>query len=405
MQRPHLTPKVRNFTVAVTAGLVIGTFAFAATRPADAGTGGQGGNTEADQPDAADSRTADAQAQAVADSVARAAADSVASAEGLVQARADSAASAEALAQARPDSAANARRRVVDNVPPPGRYRAGEDPSYAEAMGWPVDGPEALPGAILPAKRIVAYYGNPLSKRMGALGEFEKDDMLQRLEDQIAEWRRADPRTPVQAALHLIAVVAQGDAGVSGKYRTIMRDALVEQVYGWAQERDALLFLDIQTGLSDIRELLPRFDHFMRHPDVHLGIDPEFMMKTGHVPGTKIGTIDAADINYATAHLAKLVREHDLPPKVLVIHRFTRGMVTNSQDIVLRPEVQIVMHMDGWGAAWLKRDSYKDYVVKEPVQYTGFKVFYHNDTKNGDPLMTPQDILRLSPRPLYIQYQ
>jgi hypothetical protein len=80
-------------------------------------------------------------------------------------------------------------------------------------------------------------------------------------------------------------------------------------------------------------------------------------------------------------------------------------MVTNYDDIVLRPEVQIVMHMDGWGAPWLKRDSYKDYIVKEPVQYAGFKLFYHNDTKAGDPLMTPTDLLRLTPRPLYIQYQ
>jgi hypothetical protein len=61
--------------------------------------------------------------------------------------------------------------------------------------------------------------------------------------------------------------------------------------------------------------------------------------------------------------------------------------------------------MDGWGAPWLKRDSYKDYIVKEPVQYAGFKLFYHNDTKAGDPLMTPTDLLRLTPRPLYIQYQ
>ena len=154
-----------------------------------------------------------------------------------------------------------------------------------------------------------------------------------------------------------------------------------------------------------LSELLPRFDHFLDRPDMHLGIDPEFMMKTGHVPGSKIGTIDASDINYATEHLARIVRDHDLPPKILVIHRFTRGMVTNSQDIVLRPEVQIVMHMDGWGAPWLKRDSYKDYIVSEPVQYAGFKLFYHNDTKAGDPLMTAEEVLRLAPRPVYIQYQ
>ena len=80
-------------------------------------------------------------------------------------------------------------------------------------------------------------------------------------------------------------------------------------------------------------------------------------------------------------------------------------MVTNAKCIKLRPEVQVVMNMDGWGAPWLKHDSYKDYIVKEPVQFTGFKLFYHNDTKKGDPLMTPQELLRLNPKPIYIQYQ
>lgn len=284
-------------------------------------------------------------------------------------------------------------------------YRAGEDPAYAARMGWPVEGPAALPGAILPNRRIIAYYGNPLSKRMGALGEYEPQEMLSRLEREVQKWRAADPATPVQPALHLIAVVAQGDAGPSGKYRTIMRDTMVEMVYGWARSKNAIMFIDIQTGHSNLRELLPRFEQFLKRPDIHLGVDPEFMMKTGHKPGAKIGTMDASDINYASEYLAGLVRQYNLPPKVLVIHRFTRNGVTNYRQIKLRPEVQIVIHMDGWGAPWLKRDSYKDYVVSEPVQYTGFKIFYHNDTKKGDPLMSPQDLLKLEPKPLYIQYQ
>ena len=295
------------------------------------------------------------------------------------------------------DSAASSATKVT--------YRAGEDPDFAAKMGWPVDMPPALPGAILPHKRIVAYYGNPLSKRMGALGEFETQDMLNRLEREVERWRKADPSTPVQPALHLIAVVAQGDAGPSGKYRTIMRDTLVEQVYGWAKSRNAIMFIDIQTGHSDIRELLPKFEKFLSRPDVHLGVDPEFMMKSGHKPGAKIGTMDASDVNYASGYLAELVRKYNLPPKVLTIHRFTRNGVTNADKIVLRPEVQVVIHMDGWGAPWLKRDSYKDYIVREPVQYTGFKLFYHNDTKKGDPLMPPEEVLKLKPVPLYIQYQ
>jgi hypothetical protein len=286
------------------------------------------------------------------------------------------------------------------------KYNAGEDPEYAKRRGWPVKSPPPLPGSILPQKRIVAYYGNPLSKRMGALGEHPKDEMLRRLKGEVAKWEKADPSLPVQPALHLIAVVAQGKPGKAGKYRMVMPDKIVNQVHDWAKEANAIMFIDIQTGHDNIRTILPRFEWLLKDPDVHLAIDPEFnLIKSGRVPGTKIGTYDAADINYASGYLQELVKKYHLPPKVFIVHRFTRNMVTNAKKIVRRPEVQIVMNMDGWGAPWLKRDSYKDYIVAEPVEYTGFKLFYHNDTKKGDPLLKPQEVLKLNPKPVYIQYQ
>ncbi|WP_236026329.1 hypothetical protein [Geomonas azotofigens] len=285
-------------------------------------------------------------------------------------------------------------------------YRAGEDPDFAAKKGWPVKYPAPLPGSILPQKRIVAYYGNPLSKRMGALGEYQKDDMLQRLKREAAKWQAADPSHPVQPALHLIAVVAQGEPGKAGLYRMVMPDKIINDVYSWARSINAIMFIDIQTGHDNIRNVLPRFEWILKNPDVHLGIDPEFnLIKSGKKPGTKIGTYDAADINYASNYLKDLVKKYNLPPKVFIVHRFTRNGVTNAKNIQLRPEVQIVMNMDGWGAPWLKRDSYKDYVVAEPVEFTGFKLFYHNDTKKGDPLLTPKEVLMLNPKPLYIQYQ
>jgi hypothetical protein len=266
--------------------------------------------------------------------------------------------------------------------------------------------PPPLPGSILPNKRIVAYYGNPKSKKMGALGEYPKEEMLRRLKGEVAKWEKADPSLPVQPALHLVAVVAQGEPGTAGKYRMIHPDALVSEVHAWAKEIKGIFFIDIQTGHSDIRTILPRFEWILKNPDVHLGIDPEFnLIKSGKIPCKKIGTYDAADINYASGFLKELVQKYNLPPKVFVVHRFTRNMVTNAKNIVVRPEVQMVMHMDGWGPPWLKRDSYRDYIIKEPVQFTGFKLFYHNDTKKGDPLMTPQDLLALNPKPIYVQYQ
>jgi len=270
---------------------------------------------------------------------------------------------------------------------------------------WPVKGPTPLPGSILPNKRIVAYYGNPLSKRMGILGEVPPDEMLKRLDREVRAWERADSTTPVVPALHLIAVVAQGSAGRDGMYRARMADSLVERVYGWAQRHKAIMFLDLQVAKSTLQAELPRLTQFLSRPDVHLGLDPEFSMKRGGLPGKRIGTYDAADINYAIDFLSDLVEKHNLPPKVLVVHRFTRPMLTNASRIKLDPRVQVVIHMDGWGPPWMKKDSYQAYVYAEPVQFTGFKLFYKNDTKKGNPLMKPADVLALFPKPVYIQYQ
>jgi hypothetical protein len=272
---------------------------------------------------------------------------------------------------------------------------------------WPVKSPAPLPGALLPEHRIVAFYGNPLVKRMGVLGEYPVDDMLARLDQEVQRWQDADPSTPVLPALQLIAVVAQGGKGRDGMYRARMPDTLIERVYQWAQRKHALLFLDIQVGHSTVQQELPRLLKFLERPDVHLGLDPEFSMhydKEGLKPSTKIGTMMAADVNYAVRTLSDLVAAKNLPPKVLVVHRFTKRMVPNPREIKLDPRVQVVMDMDGFGPPWLKFDSYRDYEVADPVQYTGFKLFFHNDAKS-EPLITPRELLQLVPKPVYIQYQ
>ncbi len=268
---------------------------------------------------------------------------------------------------------------------------------------WPPKMPAPLPGSILPAKRVIAYYGNPLSQRMGILGEFEPQEMLRKLDAEVAEWTRLDPQHPAQPALHLIAVVAQGSAGRDGQYRLRMDSTLIEKVYGWAKSRNAIMFVDVQVGHSTLQQELPWLERFLKRPDVHLGIDPEFSMKDGKVPGRKIGTYDAADINYATRYLGELVEKYKLPPKILVVHRFTKKGVTNADQIRLDPKVQVVMHMDGFGAPWLKRDSFYSYIKKEPVQFAGWKQF--TKPKNDKPGTPRSEILRLWPVPLYIQIQ
>jgi hypothetical protein len=326
-----------------------------------------------------------------------------ASAAVAAPAAAQRAASTERPAAAR--TAAKPAARTAATAAPKAPASRAAAPAAPDTL-WPAKNlPPVLPGSILPARRIVAYYGNPLSKRMGVLGEYPVEQMLAKLDREVAAWNAADPAHPVQPALHLIATVAQGAPGKDGMYRYRVHPDLIEKVYGWARRKNALLFLDVQIGKSTLEEELQALAPYLQRPDVHLGLDPEFAMTKGGLPGKRVGTYDASHINYASTLLANLVTQHKLPPKVLVVHRFTGPMVTNAMRIRRDSRVQVVMHMDGWGPPYGKRATWSRFIHPYPVQYTGFKLFYHNDTKAGHPLMRPQDVLGLHPDPLYIQYQ
>jgi len=287
--------------------------------------------------------------------------------------------------------------------------------SFAQAIragtrkesSWP-KGPTPAAGALLPKNRIIAYYGNPHSKKMGVIGEYPEQQMLAMLDRTVAAWKAADPKTPIIPAIHLVSVVAQGSPGTDKMWRRRETSQMIERTYGWAKAKKGLLFLDIQASHSTVQQELPPLLKYLERPDVHLGLDPEFYMhhdKAGVRPGAKIGTMMASDINHVIRTLDKLVAEKNLPPKVLVIHRFTKRMVPDAENIRPTSRVQVVMHMDGWGPPWLKFDSYRDYVVNHPVQFTGFKIFYHNDSKKGDAVLTPAELVQLRPRLSYIQYQ
>ncbi len=271
---------------------------------------------------------------------------------------------------------------------------------------WPVKRAYPEAGAILPFKRIVAYYGNLYSKKMGVLGEYPTNEMLAKLGAEVNKWEAADSTTPVQPALHYIAATAQGYPGKGNKYRLRMPAKQIDSVIRMAARINGLVFLDIQVGLSTVEDEVPLLEPFLKLPQVHLGIDPEFSMKTGKKPGTVIGTLDAADINFVIKYLSDLVKANHLPPKILVVHRFTQAMVTNYRKIQPVPQVQVVMDMDGWGGQSKKLTTYREYIYKEPVEFSGFKLFYKNDFKEANSrMLTPPEVLKLKPRPIYIQYQ
>ncbi|HEU4697562.1 MAG TPA: hypothetical protein VFS40_00120 [Gemmatimonadales bacterium] len=284
---------------------------------------------------------------------------------------------------------------------------AGAKPAAVKRpLVWPAP-PTPLPGAHLPAERIVAFYGNPLTTRLGILGRIPPAQMLDSLAKTARAWQRADTTRAVRPALHLIAAVAAGHPGKDGKYRTRMSDATIEQVAKWAEEHGWLMFVDLQPGQSTVRDELAWIKPWLARPYVHLALDPEFAMSRKpegrRIPGKYIGTMDAADINEAQRVLAHLVDSLQLPPKVLVVHRFTDAMLTNAPQIARDPRVQVVIDMDGFGSPALKKGTWRRVIQREPVQYTGWKLFLN--PKNDKPMMTPEQVLEMEPAPVYIQYQ
>lgn len=274
------------------------------------------------------------------------------------------------------------------------------------ARRWPAQAPYPKAGAILPFKRVVAYYGNFYSKGMGVLGEYPTDVVVQKLQAEAARWQAADPATPVMPAIQYIAVTAQGSPQADGTYRLRMPGDQIQKAIDLARSVHGIAILDVQVGLSTLPQELPRLAPYLSQPDVHLAIDPEFSMHNGQKPGSVIGTMSSSDINYAINFLDKIAVDNNLPPKILVVHRFTEDMVTGYRNIKPTENVQVVMDMDGWGFAAKKINTYNRVVQSEPVQFTGFKLFYKNDLKPPSTrMLTPSEVLSLQPSPIYIQYQ
>lgn len=261
---------------------------------------------------------------------------------------------------------------------------------------------------LIPANRLVVYYGNFNSRRMGILGEYPAPELWKKLSAEAAEWEKADPSKPVIPAVEYIATVASNQPGRDGFYRNRMSNMQIEKALSVVRMTPgAVLILDVQPGLSDLHREIARLEPFLIQSDVHLAIDPEFIMMGKSIPGTRIGTITDRDINRVVDYLSALVVKNNLPPKVLVIHRFTKKMVTGFDKVKSDPNVQIILSMDGWGAPETKIATYEKVIAAESgVLYPGIKIFYKNDIrKPPHKLLSKSEVLSLLPQPIYIQYQ
>jgi len=255
--------------------------------------------------------------------------------------------------------------------------------------------------SLLLDTQIISYYGNPYAEEMGILGTADLETIAEQLERQAARYDLLNGSTNVLAALHLVYAVAQPHPTDNGLYLQYVDDAIVQRYIEFAEERDMLLFLDLQIGRSSVEAELERVVPYLRHPQVHLAIDPEFAVDSPEVPGKVLGSLRASDINAAQAMLQQLVQAEQLPPKLLIVHQFIDSMVLDGEAIGRYPDVELIIDMDGFGPAEVKRVKYELYAERPYASHAAIKLFFEHDPD----LMSEVEILRLEPTPAVVIYQ
>ena len=255
--------------------------------------------------------------------------------------------------------------------------------------------------SLLLDSQIVSYYGNPYTAAMGILGSDDLDSVAARLERQAAEYDELNGEAGVIPAIHLVYAVAQYHPTGNGLYLQYVDDETVQRYIALAEERNMLLFIDLQIGHSSVDDEIAKVLPYLEHPLVHLAIDPEFAMRGDDVPGQALGSLSADDIDHAQAVLQALVEREHLPPKLLIVHQFIDSMVSNSSAIQRYDDVELIIDMDGFGPADIKRVKYQRYATRSYAAHAAIKLFLDHDPD----LMSEQDVLVLEPRPAVVIYQ
>ena len=291
---------------------------------------------------------------------------------------------------------------VVLAVTSAGSILGGGDGDGGSAGAEEEAPPPELPGGgrkVFPDRRVVAYYGAPQDKQLGALGMGSPEQVARRLRRQARPYAR--PGRPVLPAFELISTVVQADPGEDGDHAFRQTPRTIRGYLRAARREHMLLILDIQPGyaafMKEVRALRP----YLLEPDVSLALDPEWSLQPPALPGQEIGWTDASTVNRVSAYLSRLVRRHRLPEKLLVLHRFTTDMIQNERALETRPGVALTVNVDGFGDRPNKISKYHQLTDRRRGRHHGFKLFYEEDTN----LMGPKQVLRLRPAPDLIVYE
>jgi len=250
---------------------------------------------------------------------------------------------------------------------------------------------------LLPDNIYVTLYGAPQLPAT-VVGQSSPRGAARKAAKQARAYERKSDRGVV-SGVDLIGVVANSTPGPDREYRTRQPDPVISTYLEEVRGVDGRLMLDIQPGRSSALTEIVALKRWIVEPDVDVGIDPEWNVGPKGVPGKTSGSITANEINRASMRLDRIVRNEDLPPKVLIVHQFTKRMIKNREAIKQRQGVQVLLNFDGIGSPRAKQAGFA--ALATEGLFNGFSIFLSLDTR----IVKPAVVLGLLPTVDFLLYQ
>ena len=255
--------------------------------------------------------------------------------------------------------------------------------------------------SILLNNDILAFYGHPLSKNMGILGRYSKEELNEMLDTLAGEYEAAGGRR-IRKAFYIIfgTVWPAGEIG-------IIKESVLKEYIEYGLENNILIFIDHQIGRYSPIDSLKRMLPWLKYPNVHLALDPEWRTTK---PMQEIGTVSADEINQAQKAMEEYMIENQIPgERILVIHQFNYRMISSRENVESNlHKVRLVHCADGFGNPSIKKQSYAFNALASNMPIKGFKLFYNSGIPGAgfdSPLLSPAEVFALEPRPYVIMYQ
>jgi len=256
--------------------------------------------------------------------------------------------------------------------------------------------------SVLLNNDLVGIYGKPNAYTMGVLGRYKLEELDPIVESYVKMYDDANGERGVIPVLYIIygTCFPGGDIG-------LMYESTVKRYVEYAAERGWYVFLDHQIGRFSVKNAMNALLPFLKYPNVHLAIDPEWHTTK---PMREIGSVTAEDINMAQQMMQDYMKAHGITDRrFFVIHQFNAVMISNRSAVKSNYEkVQLIHCSDGHGSPHLKRQTYAYNATATNIPLKSFKLFTKPTVAGAGydiPIMTPAEVLQLQPRPYFIMYQ